>query len=163
MLGIQEFRNVLSCQIQARADRAEGRTNFAAMREKVCEKSLPRMDSYQRGAFELIEATESPSREEIEAAMQLSLGPLARLSYLNRNRATGKVRKVRAFGERVLNVIGAGHTGALPWVKKGGSQYRALRALCGRELLREVTLPNGRQGWEAGPELRTWVEAGGFV
>lgn len=99
--------------------------------------------------------------DDITEARIKALEPIERLSHENRTRR-GKVRKVRAFGARVLNVIGAGHSGPIPWLHKGGSQYQALRILVGRCLLRE-TYTEGVLGWEEGEDLRSWIDAGGFL
>lgn len=162
MLNINQFRSALHLQVSAAKIQASGRTEEAGKCRKILQDLYDMMSERQKDAFVIIECTESPSQDEIEEAMQRSLEPIQLLSFSNLTKRRN-VKRVRRFASRVLNAIGAGHEGHLPWLKKGGSQYRTLRALCGRDLLREKYDENGKQvGWVAGPELKNFELAGGL-
>lgn len=165
MLGNQEFKNALRMLQAAREARLSGHVDLAMKRERWAYQEYKKMDAHQKGAFECFESSTERSNEELEELRFVALGPLGQLSPANRN-PSGSVKAVRGFAERLLNLFGGGYAGRPSWLlkKAGGSQYKSIQSLVDRGLLKVLRNPEGEPiGWAEGPELRLWIEAGGFV
>lgn len=135
---------------------------YKEFRILAIEKEMAHATEDQKEAFAWFQRQPFQDKETINKARILGLSPIDRLHPFNVTKP-GKVRKVGANQERILNGVWANEGTPYNPPNKGGSVRRALNALEDRGLITCVQHTNGRDvSWVAGPDLRNWIDAGGF-